>query len=159
MLDQTLVSLFQTGVSFTGLMMVFVQLRRGTKQRETQSLIEIFNINRHLLTLGFSNPDLFTVLRDGDGVDPAREEHYLQLWSNQMWLIHTFLVQSALTGEIKESLLHSISHFAGHSNFRRYWRENCGFYPTSFRELVAAFIKERELSALQTAPEYSGEDG
>jgi hypothetical protein len=157
MLSDHWVSLFAVGISFAGLMLVLVQLRRGTIQREAQSLVQILDINRQLMTLGFSHPDLFKVLDDKTGADPLREERYLQLWLNQMWLIHTFLWRSALKTEFKACLLRDFGYFAENRNFQRHWRLRREFYPASFVKLLDAIMKEKELSVLQTAPEYSGD--
>lgn len=150
------IPLISATISFVGLLAVFVQLRRGTKQRESQSLVQILDINRQLLTLGFSNPDLIRVLHDATDVDPMREEHYLQLWFNQMWLIHLFLGQSTFNKEIKEPLLCAMEEMTTLANFRRLWQRKRMFYSASFREFVDAFIEKKELSVERTAPECLG---
>lgn len=135
---------FTALISAVGLLAVFVQLRRGTKQREAQSLVQVFDINRQLITLGFSQPDLFDVLDDATGVDPAREEHYLQLWLNQMWVIHFFLEQSFFPRGVREASFAALEDLAAMGNFRRFWARKRKFYPASFRKMVDDFTKEKE---------------
>ena len=63
------VAMFSAAVSFLGLLLVVLQLREGTEQRKLESQIHIYDINRKLISLGFSHPELFDVLKDGKGID------------------------------------------------------------------------------------------
>ena len=58
------VPLLSPTIAFAGFMLVILQLRRGTKQRELDSLVKLCDINRQLITLGFSQPELFSILAD-----------------------------------------------------------------------------------------------
>ena len=151
----SLVPLASASISFVGLLLVFVQLRRGSKQREAQSLVQILDINRQLLTLGFSHPDLFKVLHDEPGVDAQREEHYMQLWFNQLSLAHFFLKQAALDPEFKECLLADFGYILEGANFRRHWKERRIYYPASFQKVIDDLVKEKELPIARAALEPS----
>ena len=64
------VSLFSAAISFAGLLLVVLQLRDSNRQKEAESLVELYDINRQLLSLGFSHPQLFTILEDAKNADP-----------------------------------------------------------------------------------------
>ncbi len=68
---QSYVSLFSAGISFVGLMLVLLQLRHNARQRSLDSLLKVYDINRQLLTLGFSHPKLFSILADAEDADPV----------------------------------------------------------------------------------------
>jgi hypothetical protein len=78
------VSVFSALLSFVGLILVVIQFRRATTQREAESLVKLADINRELLSLGFDHPQLFPILEDSPKVDPVLERRYLQLWLNQL---------------------------------------------------------------------------
>jgi hypothetical protein len=137
------ISLFSVAISFAGLMLVVRQLRDNTKQQESASLVEINDLNQRLISLGFSHPQLFAILHDAKDADPLWEQHYLQLWLNQMLLIHTYLRRSALEAELKEGLLGDFAHLAGHENFQRHWRKCASVYPKSFQTLIDSLIDEK----------------
>ena len=152
------VSLFSATISFAGLVLVVLQLRDGTKQRQSQSLVEIYDINRELLSLGFAHPQLFAVMVDAKNVDPMCERYYLQMWLNQFSLIHAYLKQSVFKGELKDSLIRDLSDFFTHENMQRHWRQHGEFYPESFQKLVNGIIKKNEppLGAAQDDPSNLG---
>jgi len=52
----SLIPFFSPAIGLAGFMVVIFQLRRGTKQRELDSLVKVYDINRQLITLGFSRP-------------------------------------------------------------------------------------------------------
>lgn len=138
------VSLFSAGVSFVGMMLVVLQLRDSNKQRELESLVEVYDINRQLLSLGFSHPKLFAILADAENADPVWERYYLQLWLNQFSLIHVCLNQSVFKGELRDSLIGDLSDFFTQENMRRHWRHHGSFYQASFQKLVNGIIKNHE---------------
>src|ERR1700677_3185174 len=98
------VSLFGAGISFFALMFLAVQIRDDTKQREIVSLVELYGINRQLLTLGFSHRALFEVLEDKSIDDTLSQKRYLQLWLNQLSLSHSFLRHSVVQTELQDEL-------------------------------------------------------
>jgi hypothetical protein len=138
------VALFSTVISFVGLVFVAVQLRDANRQRESDSLVKIYDINRELLSLGFSHPQLFAILNDADNADPVWERRYLQLWLNQLSLIHTYLKRSTIRGELKDSLEQNVGDFMTMNNMRRQWHERGKAYPASFQKLVNDMIEKHE---------------
>jgi hypothetical protein len=122
-------------LGFCGLLLVVWQLRDGQRQRESSSLVEIYDINRELLTLGFSHPQLFDVL-DGKSADPVWERRYLQLWLNQLSLIHTYLQRSVFEPELEEWLEREVADFMTLPNVQRHWQQHRPFYPASFQRMV-----------------------
>jgi len=83
-LDQK-VAVFSALVSLAGLAFVALQIRQSTRQRAAEALVEIYDINRQLLTLGFSHPAIFEILEGKDDVNPVWERYYLQLWLNHRY--------------------------------------------------------------------------
>lgn len=138
-----IVSLVSAFISFAALIFLARQVRDGTKQRQAQSLVEIYDINRQLLTLAFDHPKLFAVLDDKE-TDAVWERRYLQMWLNQFSLIHTYLSQSVIKGELKESLILDLSDFMSKKNMQRHWKTEGAFYPKSFQKLVNGLIAKHE---------------
>lgn len=134
-LDQ-IISLGSALISFVGLLFVALQLREGNKQQQLSSLVEIYDINRELITLGFSHPQLFAVLQDTKNVDPTWERRYLQLWFNHLALIHSYLLNSVFDAELGASLRLELSSFVKMENARRHWQQYQSYFPRSFQELV-----------------------
>jgi len=64
------VAVFSAAISFFGLLLVVIQLRDSNEQRKLESQIRLYDITRELISLGFSNPQLFEVLKDSENVDP-----------------------------------------------------------------------------------------
>ncbi len=139
-----IVSIFSAAVSFIGLLFVALQIRASTRQRESDSLVKITDINRELLSLGFSHPQLFTIMEDGKTADPVWERRFLQLWLNQFSLVHSYLTQSVLRAELKENLERDLSDFMAMENMRRHWQRYGMLYPASFQKYVNAILKKVE---------------
>jgi hypothetical protein len=133
------VSIFSASISFIGLALVVVQLRANTRQRETESVVKIYDINRQLITLGFSHPQLFDVL-DGKPADPVWERCYLQLWLNHLSLIHAFLRRSVLEAELKEWLETEVAGFIAQPNMQQHWQQKRCYYPASFQLFVDGLV-------------------
>ena len=140
-LDQ-IVSLSSAIISFIGLMLVVVQLREGNKQQELTSLVEIYDINRELIALGFSHPQIFAILLDAKDVDPMWERRYLQLWLNQLSLIHSYLSRSVFDAERQASLERELADFMRMENMQRHWQQHGSFFPASFQRLVEDCINK-----------------
>ncbi len=136
------VSVFEAVGIWIGSALVILQMRDSAKQRQAESLVEIYDINRQLLSLGFEHPKLFRVLEDAKDTDPVSQRRYLQLWLNQFALIHFYLKNSGFDIEQKESLVRDLSDFFTQENMQRHWKEHGSFYPESFQELVNGIIKK-----------------
>lgn len=135
-------ALLQTLGIVGGLLLVVVQIRASTRQRESESLVEIYDINRQLLSLGFSHPQLFAILEDAKDVDPVWERFYLQLWLNQLSLIHLYLKRSVFDHELQDFLQREIADFMTLTNVQKHWQQRGAFYPASFKKLVGEIIKK-----------------
>jgi hypothetical protein len=138
------VAIFSALVSFTGLLLVVLQLRDSNKQRQSESLVEIYDINRQLLSLGFEHPQLFAVLADDQHANPVFERRYLQLWLNHFSLINAYVNQSVLKGELKESLVSDLADFMTLKNAQQNWAKYGRYYPASFQALVNGFVQTKE---------------
>jgi hypothetical protein len=148
------ISIISALISGAGLVFVALQLRAGTRQRESESLVEIYDINRELLSLGFSHPKLFAVLDDSTTADSRWERYYLQLWFNQYALAHLYLTRSVFQGELKTSLTRDLADFISMGNAQRHWQRFGQFYPASFRAFVDDILKKVEppVTAAQVKP-------
>jgi hypothetical protein len=151
-------ALFSTLISFAGLLLVILQLRIGNRQRESDSLVKIFDINRQLLTLGFTHPQLFGVL-EGKDADPVLERYYLQLWLNQLSLIHSFLQRSIVEPELTDWLELEIADFLASPNVQRHWHLKRAFYPESFQSFVDKLCRVRTDAASGHPSHGSGVKG
>lgn len=148
------VALFSAFISFAGLLLVALQLRDSTKQRESESLVELYDINRQLLSLGFSHPSLFQILEDTKTADSLWEKRYLQLWFNQLSLTYTYMLRSVIQPELKESLERNVADFMLMQNAQTHWRRYGTFYPASFQNYVSQILKKIEppVTAAQVKP-------
>lgn len=130
-------------VSAISLSLVLVQLYDMITQRKIDASIRISDINRELVTLGFSHPVLFDVLR-GEPTDPALERRYLQLWFNQFLLIYTYQARGLFRSEHRESLGRDIRDFLKFQNVQRHWREFRQYHPRSFQDFVGDLLPDFE---------------
>jgi hypothetical protein len=148
------ISVVSPTISFIGLLLVVWQLHSNTKQRESESLVKIYDINRQLLSLGFSHPQLFAVLNDAKSADATEERYYLHLWLNQYSQVYTYLKRSIFRGELKESLERDLADFMSMANTQSYWQRYATFYPVSFQTYVNEIMKKAEPpAAAQPTPE------
>ena len=138
------VSLFSAGISFVGLLFVAVQLRDATKQRELESLVELYDINRQLMAFGFEHPMLFEILEDRPIANPLWQKRYLQLWLNQLSLSHSFLRHSVVQTELQDELSRNLVDFLGMKLMQQHWQEYGSFYPDSFQQRVNDILKKKE---------------
>ena len=138
------VAVISAAISFVGLLFVAVQIRNATRQREAESLVKLTDINRELLSLGFSHPQLFPILEDADDADPVWERRYLQLWLNQLYLVHLYLKRTVVDNELKQSLKRSLTDFMTLKNMRRHWQRDRAAYSESFQKLVDGIIEKGE---------------
>jgi hypothetical protein len=141
-LDQG-IALFSATVSFFGLVFVGLQLRDGTRQQRSQSLVEIYGMNRELIALGFSHPQLFDVLA-GNKADPVLQRRYLQLWFTHFSLVNAYVNQSVLKGDLKESLMRDLTDLLTLKSALHHWDIYGRFYPESFQKLVGDILKKNE---------------
>ena len=129
-------------LTFVGLIFVAWQIREATKQSKLESQIRLQDVNRELISLGFSKPELFEVLKDGKNVDPNAELYYLQLWLNQFCMFDALSKSGNLKPDVRESLEIDFRDMMGMENMRRYWKKFGKFYPASFQELVNNILNE-----------------
>ena len=131
-------------ISFAGFLVVIYQLRRNSIQRELDSVVKIGDTNRQLLTLGFSFPAVFKILDDAEGVDPALEKIYLQMWVNSFLLVHSYMRESVFKRELKDALTRDVSEFLQSENMQRHWRKYGTAYPDSFQKFVNEIMEKVE---------------
>lgn len=138
------VALFSALISFAAIFLLIFQLYNHTEQRKLESLMQLYGINRELIGLGFAHTQLFDVLLDLEGVDPVWERRYLQLWLNQLALIHACHCRGLFVAELHEGLSIELREFMSMANMRRHWRRYGHVYPTSFRKLVDGIVQQIE---------------
>ena len=136
------VATFSASVSFAGLLMVALQLREGNRQRQLESQIQLYDINRELISMGFSHPQLFRILEDAEGVNPTLERRYLQLWLNQLALIQSFQASGGFRKDVEASFDADLRDMVMMSNMRRQWERFGKYYPASFQRMVNDILDE-----------------
>jgi len=145
-LDQC-ISVVSALIALVGLLFVAKQLYDANSQAKLSSQIQLYDITRELLSLGFSNPELFEVLTDKKGVNPVLEQRYLQMWLNQLSLIYSFERRGAFEADVQESFDRDLRDIFGMSNMRRHWQKFGKYYPASFQAYVNAIIAETGVDA------------
>jgi hypothetical protein len=138
------IALFSATVSFVALIFVGVQIRAATRQRTSDSLVKILDVNRELITLGFSHPELFEILTGDKNPNPVKTQRYLQLWLNQFSLVFSYLQHSVLRGEAKDNLERDLSEFMTMPNMRKHWQKFGRLYPASFQSYINEILKKDE---------------
>jgi hypothetical protein len=123
-------------ISFLGFVVVIMQLRDSNRQTKLESQIRLYDINRELIAMGFSKPELFEVLKDAKEVDPTTEQHYLQLWLNHLCLVDSFKRSGVFQKDVQESFEADLRDMMTMKNLRRHWRKVAKFYPASFQESI-----------------------
>jgi len=123
-------------ISLVSVLLVVVQLRGNLRQRQLESLIHIYDVNRQLIAQGFQHPELFKILEDAPDTDPVLTRRYLQLWLNQLALIHRIHRHGLFQEELQVSLAREVREFMAQDNMRRHWQQQRSFYPASFRRFV-----------------------
>jgi hypothetical protein len=144
-LDQS-IALFAACATFGSLIFVGLQLRDATRQRASDSLVKILDINRELITLGFSHPQLFEILADAKNTHPAWTQRYLQLFLNQFSLVFFYLKHSVSPKEVIVNWELDVADSMTKSNMRKHWQEFGRLYPASFQAYVNAILKKKDES-------------
>jgi hypothetical protein len=127
-------------ISLLGFVVVIIQLRDSNLQTKLGSQIRIYDINRELISLGFSKPELFSILKDAD-VDPTIERRYLQLRLNQLCLVYSFKRSGTFAKEDQEGFETDLRDMMKMKNMRRHWGEFEKYYPASFRRFVNDLLR------------------
>jgi hypothetical protein len=129
-------------LTFAGLLFVAWQIRDANKQSKLESQIRLYDVNRELISMGFSKPELFEVLKDEKKVDPTLERRYLQLWLNQLSLIFSLKAAGALQKDYQESCERDLRDMFELASMRRHWRAFGKYYPASFQKAVDDILDE-----------------
>ena len=127
-------------LTFAGLVFVAWQMRDANKQSKLESQIQLQGINRELIAMGFSKPELFEVMQGTKKVDATLERRYLQLWLNQLSLFHALKLEGALQKDYEESCERDLRDMIELPNMRRHWQKYGKYYPTSFQKSVNDII-------------------
>lgn len=148
------VAIIAAAISAAGLLLVAIQMRAATKQRELESLVEILSVNRELISLAFSHPRLLRILQDANDVDAVSEQYYLQLWLNHFALTYFYIKRAVLSAELEENLRYDVADFMAMQNMRRQWHRCGKIYPKSFQQYVNDLLSKIEPppSAAQSKP-------
>jgi hypothetical protein len=129
-------------LAVAGLVFVALQMRDGNKQSKLESQIQLQGINRELIAMGFSKPELFEVMHGTGKVDATLERRYLQLWLNQLSLFHSLKMEGALQKDYEESCERDLRDMLELPNMRRHWQTYGKYYPTSFQKSVNDILHE-----------------
>jgi hypothetical protein len=137
-------SLLQTVSIVTGIAVVAIQQRQGRRQRESDSLVKLYDINRELACFAIAHPPLLKVLEDENIPNHLAQKRYLQMWLNQLSLSHSFLKNSVVQPELQEELRRNLADFMTMENMRGHWQCYGSFYPTSFQKYVNDILLKLE---------------
>jgi len=129
-------------ISFLGFVVVIIQLRDTNRQTRLESQIRLNDINRELISLGLSKPELLEILSDARTADPLVGRRYLQLWLNQLSLVFSFRQNGAFEADYQECCERDVRDMMQLPNMRRHWEEYKKYYPASFREWVNSILNE-----------------
>lgn len=129
-------------ISLLGFVVVIIQLRDSNRQTKLKSQIRLQDVNRELISLGFSKPELFKVLKDAKNVDADVEMFYLQLWLNQFCIFDALSRGAGFEKDVRDSLEVDFRDMMGMENMRRHWNKFGKFYPASFQETVNQILNE-----------------
>ena len=143
MVDSQYIAAVSLILSFVSISLVLIQLYDNIAQRRIDASIRISDINRQLVSLGFSHPALFAVLH-GEPSDPTVERRYLQLWFNQFLMVYTYQDRGLFKTEHRESLGRDIADFLKLQNVQLHWRAFRQFYPASFQDFVNSLLPEHD---------------
>jgi hypothetical protein len=135
------IALFAAVISFASVRLFVRQLREGDKDRKLGSQIRLYDINREILSLGFDHPELFGMLTAKPDENP-KERRYLQLWLNQLALVHSMKLQGAFEPDVQESFETDFRDVMAMPNMQRHWHEFRKYYPASFQEYVNHTLHE-----------------
>lgn len=146
-----IIALTSTAVSLVSLFIVFWELRAGRQQKRATALIQVYDINRQLMSLGFDKPSLFKAIGSSSGEDEIHRR-YLQLWLNQIALIIELKEQNLFSPAQWKSLETDIGYFVEKPKFRKSWPEFRRFYPDHFQSLIDTKIAAVEALEAAEAP-------
>ena len=146
-----IIAVTSTAVSLASLLIVFWELRAGRKQKKATALIQVYDINRQLMSMGFDKPALFAAI-GSDTREDEIQRRYLQLWLNQIALIVELRNQRLFSSAQWESLETDIAYFVENPRFRRDWPKFRRFYPRHFQAFLDAKIADVEKTEAAEAP-------
>ena len=136
-----IIAFFAAITSFASVWLFIKQMREGAKERKLQSQIRLYDINRELISLGFSHPKLFGILTEQPDTDPI-ERRYLQLWLNQLALVHSIKLQGAFEPDVQESFETDFRDIMAMKKMQHHWQKFGKYYPASFQKFVNQTIHE-----------------
>ena len=144
-------SLLQTVSIVTGLAVVAKQQRDGNRQRvqnhiqrESDSVVKLYDINRELMSFAIAHPALLNVLEDEHIANPLAEKRYLQLWLNQLAQSHSYLQNSVVKPELQEELRRDLVDLMSMKIMRKHWKKHGAFYRASFQKYVNEILEKNE---------------
>lgn len=129
-------------ISLLGLVMVLVELRESNRQKKLDSQIQLNQINRELISLGFAKPELFEILNNSRKADPIVKRRYLQLWLNQLSLVYAFKTSGAFHADYEECCERDLRDMMKMPSMRHHWSEFKQYYPASFQKWVDSIPNE-----------------
>ena len=120
-IDQWILAV-QDVITFLGFVVVIIQLRDSNRQTKLESQIRLYDINRELIAMGFSKPELFEILKGTTEADSTTEQHYLQQWLNLLCLVDSFKRNKVFEKDVQESFEADLHDMMTMKNLRRHWR-------------------------------------
>ncbi len=134
-------SAFALAIALASALFARSQVRLYSRQLKLGVIVEMIAMNRALVSLGFSDPDLFDAL-DGQRIaSPARARRYMQLWLNQAAFMYQALRMETLDDTFWPAVQKDIELLVSNPNMQEHWRAVCQYYDPAFRSVVEEAIR------------------
>ena len=143
---ETVISYSALAVSFISVLLVSIQVKYLRRQLEFDSRLKLTEINRQILTLGFSDPDLFKIL-NGVPVDQEKEKRYCQLWVNQMDISWHAQKVGMYDKDFFSGLERDIADTFQLDTMLRHWKIARMYYSEGFRQYIDRIIEKNNVEA------------
>lgn len=121
----------------------FLQFRHSADQRTIDAETRVKQTNQALITMGFSQPELFKVL-DDQPANSDLERAYLQLWVNFYEQIYLDNERGLFSRAFYEGLKRDMQNIFGRKNMQRHWHQHKIYYQPSFQEFGDALLPRKE---------------
>lgn len=143
------ISLLALAVSLSTLWYLIVQVRAYTKQLKLDSLIKISEINREILSLGFSDSELFDILENDATENTKKAKRYYQLWLNQIDIIWHAQKYDLFDADDNESIRTDIADLFMLGGMRSHWDSVSKYYSKGLCKYIDGILSDSALQTMQ----------
>lgn len=130
------ISAFALLVSLISTSVLFFLMRTTSRQTSLDAYCRINDINRTLITIGFEDRELLDLL-DGHQInDHQKAQRYLQLWLNQIAIIHASRKLCLIDNNLWNSMFCDASEFFELPIMRDHWSQVRQYYDPELQSLL-----------------------